>query len=220
MFYLRFILVFFLSVCLSGCNAEASFQLVNSARVLILTVSTVLAVFLIIKAIILLSKYAKNPNNPKNSIGRISRHFIAGGALSSIITVGFIFANTITGTGDICDYAGKVSVEAIEEKSGSGGCLDLKGSDISIEKAKQIIGDENTDYIKQFMYRIGLFFLVIHTVGFYYFVKSFCLLASVSNGNTQGGYGKIFIMMIFSTIAMDFQTSLAIVITTAVSIFN
>lgn len=188
-------------------------DLVISSRTLLLTVSYLLAVIFLFNGIILLTKHATNPNDPKASVGRIFRMFIAAGCLANIMTVGTMFAGSITGNGSVCGLVEQVDISlfASEDKR----CLDISQSElVKSETLEKLAGKDKVDAFKTAAKRIAILFLLIQTIGLYYFIKSFCLLISISNGASATTYGTVFVMMIFSSIALDIKSAIVLVIST------
>lgn len=194
-------------------------ELITSARTLLIIASTVLSVVFLLKGVLLMIKHSRNANDPDASISRIARMFIASAALVNIITVGQIMVYTITGSDSVCGMVEQVDVSYFTDEPES--CLDITNTEFADEeKIHDLLGEERTQAIKAFVSRVAVFFMLIQTIGLYYFIKAFCLLVSISNGQSDLTYSRVLIMMIFSAIALDLKATLVIIANTFAAIIS
>ena len=122
-------------------------ELITAARTLLIIVSTVLSLVFLLKGVLLMTKHAKNPNDPSASISRIVRMFIAAAALVNIISVGKIAVSTITGSDSICGYAEQVDISYFTNQPDR--CLDITQSEFAgEEQIHTLLGEENAQAFK------------------------------------------------------------------------
>ena len=195
-------------------------QLISLAMGLLYIAATVIAVILLVQGVLKLIANSKNPNDPKGSVKSIFLTFLAAAMLTSVYTTASSFVKTITGSDGFCfleqqNMTGEVKLE----QATSSACFNADNSEITKAMRDRLTssGSDNWDRFKE---RINIFFSLVQVIGLYYFIKSLVLLKGAADGRDQGGYGKILIMMIFSSIAMDLSKAIEIIVETFSSLMT
>lgn len=207
------------SVPLIASSAESSpKQLVSIIMGFLYLMSAILGIVFLFQGILKLIANSKNPNDPKGSIKSIFLTFIAAGIMSNIYFGASTFIASITGTSQFCfleqpNMSGEVKLPSAD----SGACFNAESSEIT-KAMREKLQSSQSDAWAKFKERVNLFFAVVQVIGLYYFMKSLVLLKGMSDGREQTTFVKVFIMMIFSAIAMDLSTAIEIIINTFTSL--
>lgn len=185
----------------------------------ILLIASIAGVVFVFQGILKLIGNAKNPNDPKNSLNAAMLAFIAGALLTNTYGTANIVIKSVTGTDSFCFNQRDAMTGEIKLPTASDvGCFDAQNSELT-ENLRERLTSEGSDSWDQFKDRFEIFLGVIQVIGMYYFIKSIFLLKTVADGRGDTGYGKILIMMLFSSIAMDLGNFITIVVNTINELF-
>ncbi|SGZ00405.1 Putative uncharacterized protein [Moritella viscosa] len=164
-------------------------------------------------AIYKLVEHGKNPNDPRNKLSTALVIMIGGALLTNINASVSMFTATLTNNEGHC-FVVYQDGEKVEEINPNGGnCYNQDGADLSPDLLKRLeeSGSNSLEIMKK---RVRILFSCFSAIGLIYFIKSVFLLKSVAEGSNNTTYGKVLTMMIFSTLVMDMNNTLSIIIET------
>lgn len=172
-----------------------------------------LGILMMYIAILKLVAHGKNPNDPKNKLSAALVIMIGGALLTNINGSISMFTATLTNNQGHCFVVYEAG-EKVEEINPNGGkCYNQDGADLSPEMLKKLEENEgkSLDIMKK---RVRILFTCFSAIGLVYFIKSVFLLKSVAEGTNSSTYGKVLTMMIFSTLVMDMNNTLSMILET------
>lgn len=159
---------------------------------------------------------AENRGDPKNTMKSAFLTMLAGALLFNIHDTFSTLTATFTGTSEICFVESQALAHERLTPSDTSGCFDAETSEITESLRSQLSGDDQS--WQELKDRINILFAVLQTISLFFFIKAITMLKAVSEGSQEASYGKIFIMLIFSSIGMDLSGFLEIIINTYESI--
>lgn len=176
-------------------------------------VGLALGIVLFLHGIKKLMLYAKNPNDPRNSLGSVLGVMIGASLLfglqssinMAVVTVnssstGHCFVNNETGN----------SINKHDAK-----CFNTDNSEITKDMRDLIEERSTTEALENFNKKASNFFLIMQFVGLVYFVRAIYEFKAVSDGQSNTTYGKIIIMLISSSLVIDMPNTLQMLLNTA-----
>jgi hypothetical protein len=172
-----------------------------------------LGALLMFLAIFKLVEHGKNPNDPRNKLSVALVIMIAGSLLTSLNSSISMFTATLTNNQGHC-FVVYQEGEMVEEINPNGGkCYDQDGSDLSPEMLKKLEEKEGKS-LEIMKKRVRILFTCFSAIGLIYFIKAVFLLKDVAEGSSSTTYGKVLTMMIFSTLVMDLNNTMSIILAT------
>jgi hypothetical protein len=193
-------------------------KLVTSIFMLSYVVGLILGTVLFFASIKRMLAHSKNPNDPRNSIGGAVVIMIGASLLFSLQSSIGIATNTLTGAGGYCfNYHDKVNVKNVSSdfKSDSATCFDASTSEITSALRDKLNSSGNVTAIEELNRKLTLLFTAFQAIGLIYFIKGIYLLKGVSEGRSDLTYGKVLMMIIFSSLVIDMPNTINILIETA-----
>tara|TARA_B100000700_G_C15063722_1_gene868052 strand:+ start:1332 stop:2018 length:687 start_codon:yes stop_codon:yes gene_type:complete len=155
---------------------------------------------------------AENRGDPKNTMKSALLTMLAGALLYNIHGTFSTITATFTGASEICFVENQSLAHERLTPTDTSACFDAETSEITQSLRSQLTGeDQSWEELKG---RINLLFAVLQTISLFFFIKAVTMLKAVSEGSQDASYGKIFVMLIFSSIGMDLSGFLEMIINT------
>lgn len=180
---------------------------------LAMTVGSFLSVLLFFLGIKKLTQHAKNPHDPKNSLGGALVIMIGASLLFSLNTSVSLFTATLTNNQGHCFVVYEKGEKVDEINPNGGKCYNENGSELTPE-LKEKLEKSKGKSLEIMQKRIRIMFLCFQAIGLIYFIKAIFLLKSAAEGSTSMTYGKILTMLIFSSLVIDMPNTLEMIINT------
>jgi hypothetical protein len=208
---------------IDGSAMNGGEKLVSSIFSVTFMVGLVLGTVMFFAAIGNLINYAKESSSGGRSRATLSGTMVMLMGASMLFglnqTIG-IMTNTLTGGGGYCfNYESKVDVSNYTGsfKNNDATCFDASTSGVTESLRSRLEASGNTAALEDLNRKVTLLFSAFQAIGLIYFVKSIYLLKVIADGS--GGqeltYGKVLIMMIFSSLVIDMPNTIDILIETA-----
>ena len=164
-------------------------------------------------AIFKLVEHGKNPNDPRNKLSVPLVIMIGGALLSNVNSSISMFTATLTNNQGHCFVVYEEGEKVDEINPNGGNCYDQDGADLSPEMLKKLEEKEGQS-LEIMKKRVRILFTCFSAIGLIYFIKAVFLLKAVAEGSSGTTYGKVLTMMIFSTLVMDMNNTMSIVLET------
>jgi hypothetical protein len=164
-------------------------------------------------AIFKLVEHGKNPNDPKNKLSVALVIMIGGALLTNVNSSISMFTATLTNNQGHCFVVYEAGEKVDEINPNGGKCYDQDGADLSPELLEKLekSGSNSLEIMKK---RVRILFTCFSAIGLIFFIKSIFLLKAVAEGSSGTTYGKVLTMMIFSTLVMDMNSTMSLIIET------
>ncbi|OEG74159.1 hypothetical protein BEL05_00740 [Shewanella colwelliana] len=176
-------------------------------------VGLALGIVLFLHGIKKLTLYAKNPNDPRNSLGSVLAVMIGASllfGLQSSINMAVVTVNS-SSTGHC--FMNNETGNSINKHDAE--CFDASNSEITKDMRDLIEERSTTKALETFNKKAHNFFLIMQFVGLVYFVKAIFLFKAAAEGTSNTTYGKIIIMLISSSLIIDMPNTLQMLLNTA-----
>jgi hypothetical protein len=165
-----------------------------------------------------LIEHSKNPNDPRNGLGGVLVVMIGASLLFGLQSTISMTASTLTGSEGHCFiYSDKVTQrgggDSLNKHPSS--CFDPKNSEITDTLRKKLEDEGKTAALENLDKKITILFTVFQAIGLIYFIKAIFLLKSAAEGQNSTTYGKILIMLIFSSLVIDMPNTMQMLLDTA-----
>lgn len=176
-------------------------------------VGLALGIVLFLHGIKKLMLYAKNPNDPRNSLGSVLGVMIGASllfGLQSSINMAVITVNS-SSTGHC--FVNNETGNSINKHSAE--CFNSDNSEITKDMRDLIEERSTVEALENFNKKASNFFLIMKFIGLVYFVRAIYEFKAVSDGQSNTTYGKVIIMLISSSLVIDMPNTLQMLLNTA-----
>ncbi len=158
--------------------------------------------------------YSKNQNDPRNSIGGVLVMMIGASMLWSLQSSISLATNTLTNNNH-CFVLSKDNEDMGNNiNKHSGECFNAKNSEITAELRASFENNGRSDALSNLLVKINVYFKVLQAIGLIYFIKGIYMLKAAADGTGNMTYGKIFVVLIASSLVLDLPNSLNMIVNT------
>jgi uncharacterized protein YhhL (DUF1145 family) len=176
-------------------------------------VGLALGIVLFLHGIKKLTLYAKNPNDPRNSLGSVLVVMIGASLLFGLQSSINMAVSTVNSSTTGHCFVNEETGNSINKHDAE--CFDADNSEIT-KDMRDLIEEKGTGQsLEIFNKKAATFFKIMAMVGLIYFVKAIFLLKSAAEGTGNTTYGKILTMLIASSLIIDMPNTLQMLINTA-----